>query len=121
MAFKAKDGSPFTNIDAMKRHDAKSAAKPPAKQMNAPEPDEEGEGDEAEQVVQEHGPAHTIGIQHQDESGQHHVHSVHADGHMHQSVHGSREEAHDYARKLGSGENDGQNLAQMEQYDDAHA
>ena len=52
------------------------------------------------EVVAEHGPAHTIHYEHQHDAGQHKVTSMHADGHMHESMHGSAKEACDSACQL---------------------
>lgn len=51
-------------------------------------------------VAQEHGPAVEVNISHEHEMGSHHVRSSHPDGHMHESDHGSAEEAHDHGKKL---------------------
>lgn len=63
---------------------------------------EQGQEDGA-QVAQEHGPAHEVHMMHDHEGGQHHVMSMHPDGHQHESHHGSVEEAHEHAKKLAAG------------------
>jgi hypothetical protein len=40
---------------------------------------------------------------HDHEAGQHHVQSMHPDGHQHESMHGSVEDAHEHAKKLAGG------------------
>lgn len=104
MAFTAKDGSKHTNHDSMKRADARFAAKQPQpRQAGETDQDQDDLGqmeDDPAQVAQEHGPAVEINIQHHHEAGQHHVHSVHPDGHEHHSEHGSAQEAHAHAAQL---------------------
>jgi hypothetical protein len=103
MAFTAKDGSKHTNHDSMRRADARFSAHQPAPQPAQAGDDEIGETeDDPAQVAQEHGPAVEINIQHHHEAGQHHVHSVHPDGHEHHSEHGSAQEAHAHAAQLAS-------------------
>lgn len=104
MAFTAKDGSKHTNHDSMKRADARFAAHQPTPQpAQVGDEGEMGEADEDPgQVTQEHGPAVEINIQHHHEAGQHHVHSIHPDGHEHHSEHGSAQEAHAHAAQLAS-------------------
>ena len=60
---------------------------------------EHGEHDH-EAVVAEHGPAHTVEMKHDHATGQHHVKSVHEDGHVHKAKFGSANEAHDHAAKM---------------------
>lgn len=105
MAFTAKDGSKHTNHDSMKRADARFMAKQPAppKQPGESDQDQDDLGqmeDDPAQVAQEHGPAVEINIQHHHEAGQHHVHSVHPDGHEHHSEHASAQDAHEHAAQL---------------------
>ena len=57
-----------------------------------------GGSEDGSQVAQEHGPASEVHVMHGE--GQHHVQSMHPDGHQHESDHGSVEEAHDHAKKL---------------------
>lgn len=59
----------------------------------------DGEQDGAA-VAAEHGPATEVNISHEHEMGSHHVRSAHPDGHMHESDHGSAEEAHEHGKKL---------------------
>jgi hypothetical protein len=40
---------------------------------------------------------------HNHEAGEHHVSSNHPDGHQHESMHGSAEEAHEHGKKLAGG------------------
>ena len=64
--------------------------------------DEHGESIAPEEVVAEHGKAHTVTVHHDHTANKHHVMSHHADGHMHESNHESAMEAHEHAQKLGS-------------------
>ena len=64
------------------------------------QPTEGGGEEDGSQVAEEHGPAQHIEMEHSDETGEHKVASHHPDGHMHESTHGSREEAHEHAKKL---------------------
>lgn len=65
-----------------------------------PAVEKEAGSESPEQVVEAHGPAHHISIEHNHSGGEHHVHSHHQDGHHHHSTHGSVGEAHDHARAL---------------------
>jgi hypothetical protein len=62
----------------------------------------EGEmgGEDGSQVAEEHGPATEVHVMHNHEAGEHHVMSMHPDGHQHESMHGSVEEAHEHSKKL---------------------
>ena len=105
MAFKAKDGSSHTNRDTMKRADASHMAKQPspaAGVMEHGEPDgDEGMGaPDVHSVVDQHGPAQEVHVQHDHASGRHHVMSMHQDGHQHESDHASAGEAHDAGKCL---------------------
>jgi hypothetical protein len=62
--------------------------------------EEDGESKAPEEVVAEHGKAHTITVHHDHTANKHHVMSHHADGHMHESEHASAAEAHESAKKL---------------------
>jgi hypothetical protein len=80
----------------------KPAPKKKAPMAAAPMP-QEMEGQEPEdgaQIAEQHGPATEVNVMHQHEAGMHHVTSHHPDGHMHESDHGSAEEAHEHAKKL---------------------
>ena len=80
----------------------KPAPKKKAPMAAAPMP-QEMEGQEPEdgaQIAEQHGPATEVNVMHQHEAGMHHVTSQHPDGHMHESDHGSAEEAHEHAKKL---------------------
>ena len=108
MAFQASDGQSFTNRPPMRQHEKSMMAKKsmaggagdPLQQPAQGEPD----GDEQpEQVAAEHGPATEIHVEHNHEAGQHHVQSMHPDGHEHHSDHGSVDEAHEHAKKLAGG------------------
>jgi hypothetical protein len=58
--------------------------------------------EEAQQVVQEHGPAVETHTMHDHEAGMHSMTSKHPDGHEHHSEHGSADEAHEHAKHLSS-------------------
>jgi hypothetical protein len=67
------------------------------------------------EVVAEHGPAHTVHIEHSDTD--HKVTSSHDDGFEHTMSHGSAREAHDSASKLAleaGGEDQNRNVKQMD-------
>jgi len=97
MAFAAKDGSKHTNMDTMKRSDAQHMAKTP---VQAPSTEDAGDGqpEDVHAVVDQHGPASEVHVMHQE--GKHSLHSVHGDGHTHQSEHMSAGEAHDAGKCL---------------------
>jgi hypothetical protein len=110
--FQAKDGKKFGNkfqgahYDKMHGKSAEEANEAPefeaGEQEGAAEGVDEGQDQGgAEAVVKAHGPAHTVTIKHDHEANKHHVHSSHKDGHEHLSEHGSAQEAHDHAGKLG--------------------
>lgn len=77
----------------------KTVSKPMAKAPMQQDGMEMGEQD-GSAVAQEHGPATEVNISHEHEMGSHHVRSSHPDGHMHESDHGSAEEAHEHGKKL---------------------
>jgi hypothetical protein len=67
------------------------------------QPTQDGDGgehtpEEAQQIVQEHGPAMETHTTHMD--GMHTMTSKHPDGHEHHSEHGSADEAHEHAKHL---------------------
>jgi hypothetical protein len=67
--------------------------------------DEGGESNiPPQEVVAEHGKAHTVTVHHDHAANKHHVMSHHADGHMHESEHESAMDAHEHAKQLGSDE-----------------
>jgi hypothetical protein len=99
MAFEAKDGSKHTNHDSMKRADARMGQKPMGKSVAAMETPDGQEVEDPHAVVDQHGPADEVEIQHSEAS--HAVHSRHQDGYEHESQHGSREEAHQAGTCLG--------------------
>ena len=108
MAFSDSSGNKFTNHSSMKSSEAKLKAKGPSATPKANPADEEmdptagGESDGAA-MAQQHGPAVQIDIQHDHEGGQHNVHAMHADGHEHETQHGSAAEAHKYAADCAGG------------------
>ena len=115
MAFKSKDGKKFTNADAMRTHERTSSAKA------APEPEMEGGEEDGSAIAAEHGPAHTIQINHDHEMGVHEVHSDHPSGHHHVSQHGSVEEAHEHAHKLAGKEHSPEAIEGLKQFADEEA
>lgn len=79
----------------------KTVGKPMAKAPMQQGGMEMGDGEQdGGAVSQEHGPAVEVNISHEHEMGSHHVRSSHPDGHMHESDHGSAEEAHEHGKKL---------------------
>lgn len=62
----------------------------------------EGGGEDGSQVAQEHGPATHVQMDHS-MPPEHKVTSMHPDGHQHESMHGSAEEAHEHGKKLAGG------------------
>ena len=109
MAHMASDGKKFTNRPQMKQHErsigqmsAKSEAGGAGTQQMDPlqQPGQEQGSEDPSQVAAEHGPAQEVHMMHDHEGGQHHVMSMHPDGHQHESHHGSVEEAHEHAKKL---------------------
>lgn len=84
-----------------------SGGKPEPKKQMHEEPDADDMGgmdagqEDPEMVAMEHGPAI-----------EHHVHTVHGDGHEHHSVHGSPEEAADAHHKL-AGKSEGSAAAEF--------
>jgi len=79
-----------------------SFGKPGQDEENAFEDHEQqdGQSEDPEQVVAEHGKANELKITHDDEQGTHHVHSKHQDGHTTHSQHSSAQEAHTHAASL---------------------
>lgn len=53
-------------------------------------------------IVKAHGPAHTVTVHHNHVEKKHKVISHHEDAHMHESEHGSPEEAYQHAQGLAS-------------------
>lgn len=127
MAFPTKDGSKkFGSRFAQRKYDEhhggdnKPAASAGAKLMNdaheskeSPEfeageqegAQEQQQGQESPQnVVKMHGKAQHVHVSHDNENNKHHVHSVHADGHVHDSDHASADEARTAAKTLGGGD-----------------
>lgn len=106
MAHMAMDGKKFTNKPPMMAHNRSMERQGGMAQRTDPlQQPAMGEGgqDDPAQVAQEHGPAVEVNIMHNHESGQHHVHSKHPDGHEHQAEHPSAEEAHEHGKMLSSG------------------
>ena len=57
--------------------------------------------DDVKEAAASHGPASKIVVTHDKSTGRHSVASIHADGHMHQSVHKDAKSAHASAKHLG--------------------
>lgn len=112
MAFAAKDGKKFSMSSRMRAHNSGMEAKggmtkPQPQILDAPggEADPMADEQDGAEVAAQHGPASHVDIEHPaekegGEGGMHHVHSMHPDGHEHHSDHGSKEEAHEHAKKL---------------------
>jgi hypothetical protein len=94
------NGKSYTNADSWRTAKATQSVKPMAKEVGDGQVQHEGGEESPEAVVAAHGPAHQVTINHDHEMGTHSVHSMHADGHEHQSEHGSVEEAHEHAKNL---------------------
>ena len=101
MAFTAKDGKKFGNIEQGRRYDATRPKPKPA----PAEHEEAGGGEEQpmHEVVAEHGTAHTTHIMKQPD-GTHHVHSHHEDGHKHVSKGHDVHSAHAHSMHAHTGE-----------------
>src|SRR5277367_32755 len=81
----------------------KTVSKPMAKEPGAHSPGmmaEDQAPEDGAAVAEQHGPATQVNMEHEHEMGVHHVHSVHPDGHEHQSDHDSAEKAHEHGKKL---------------------
>jgi hypothetical protein len=107
MAFGSKDGKRQFSMPSRKmaydRGHGEQQAKPQSAVLEAPGGEDQPMGDEQDgaQIAEQHGPASHIDMEHPpEEQGMHHVHSMHPDGHEHHSDHGSKEEAHEHAKKL---------------------
>ena len=127
--FKSKDGKAFGSRFAQRRRDAEhdaDAAKQP-KMSAAHEAGETPEFEAGEQegaqesqnqnqpkqenpaeVVAKHGKAVHVHTSHDNVNGKHHVHTVHQDGHVHDSDHATEKEATDTAKQLGAGDEQAQ-------------
>ena len=106
MAFSSKDGSKFTNRDTMQQHERSMASRAPkiGSEQALEEPDgghDEPMGEDPHGVVQQHGPAVEVNVMHDHQGGKHSVHSMHQDGHEHESEHGSAKEAGQHGMCLG--------------------
>lgn len=99
MAYTAHNGRRFVNHAVGRNYD-RVKANPVAEKESEQEPAGDGQEEQPiEQVVSEHGPAHTTHImRHPD--GSHSVHSEHEDGHRHESHgHADAHEAHKHSLK----------------------
>jgi hypothetical protein len=107
-------GSPAKGAEpkAMSRTNDQGEAKFSSKEASAPDNNVKGMnmgGEGAQQpvpsaVVAQHGKAVHVHTSHDHESNKHHVHSVHADGHVSDSDHASAQDAHEAAKQLGGGD-----------------
>ena len=124
MAFPTKDGSKkfgsrFAQRKYDQHHGGDEQQKSPAPKMGAAHEEKEtpefesGEQEGAQEgnensnpaeVVKQHGKAQHVHVSHDHVNNKHHVHSVHADGHVHDSDHASPQEANDAAKQLGGGD-----------------
>lgn len=124
MAYEAKDGKRFTNRPPMMAHN-RSIERGGAATMEKTDPTAqpgESQGGEMDghAMAREHGPAVEVNVMHDHEGGRHMVHARHADGHEHQSEHGSAEEAHEHGKACAGcgmeeeGESDGMDEPEYE-------
>ena len=104
MAFSDSKGNKFTNHSAMKSSEARLKAKMPEGKspaaLESPDgeaPEQDMGGEDPHAVVQAHGPATHVAIDH---TAGHKVESMHADGHKHQDMAASAGEAHDMGKCL---------------------
>jgi hypothetical protein len=96
------DGVLHGNTQMVDRYDEAHGKKRPKMTGGESGGAHEPEGhDEIKQVVDEHGPAHKIIIQHDHDGGEHHVTSHHEDGHIHKQMHDSATMAHAHAAHAG--------------------
>ncbi len=110
MAFTASDGSKHTNHSSYKSREARVGKKAPAaKPQTSPDPEDGQQEDGAEgaqdgtAMLQEHGPAMQVAIDHDHENNMHRVHVLHQDGTEHETEHGSPAEAHRFAADCAGG------------------
>jgi hypothetical protein len=97
----------YGNLETQHLSDRLEAEKAPKAPAFGKE-EESKEQTDHENVVEQHGKAHTIHIKHDHARGVHHVHSIHESGHEHHAKFGTAEEAHDHAAKMaGSQEHEG--------------
>jgi hypothetical protein len=126
MAFTSKSGDKYTNASQAKAADRRFGIVPiqgksigdgkqPVAQSNfsKPEPARQPTADQdPSQVVAEHGPAHTVAINHMGDT--HTLTSTHPDGYVHNSKYDSAESAHDAGNRLaGIGNSDKQELPNL--------
>ena len=118
--FPSKDGKKYGSAYVAKKRDAMhgmgeavmhdtdkhEAAETPEFERGEQEGQKEApeQNENPSQVVAEHGPANTVHVAHDHKAKKHHVVSTHADGHVHESNHGSAKEAHDHAAQLAAAE-----------------
>lgn len=89
-----KFGSAFAGRSYDERH-VGGESEPENKNPMEENKEEQGEKQGAAEVVQAHGPATTVHIKHDHAANKHHVTSTHEDGHVHESDHGTAQEAHE--------------------------
>jgi len=79
----------------------------PAAAMKKPGMEDKDGAHDDEQVVSEHGPAHTTHIQKDKAKGTYSVHSHHEDGHKHSSHGHDLAGAHEHSKMMHGGEEEG--------------
>lgn len=109
MSFKANDGKSFGNRQKMNAYNSRSQAEP----QQESEPMNDGDSDDIESVVAQHGPASKVEISHE---GEKHSVTSHHGGHKHHSEHGSAEEAHMHGAKAAGIQEEPQEQPQMGGY-----
>lgn len=109
----SRDGKMHGNVQTVERYDESKGHKPQRPKETGGESGGEHEAsghDEIKQVVAEHGPAHTIHMEHDHEASEYHVTSHHEDGYKHGPVtHESAAMAHAHAAHA-AGVHDGEEL-----------
>lgn len=85
MAYVAKDGKKFGNIEHGRHYDA---TRPGTEKTKVAEQDKGAEEPDMKDVVAEHGPAEHM-----------EMHSHHADGHVHKATHHDSHSAHEHVDK----------------------
>jgi hypothetical protein len=84
-------------------------------QEGAQEQQQQQPQEQPSQVVAKHGKALHVHTSHDNQNNKHHVHSVHADGHVHDSDHASQQEAQETAKQLGGGDQQAPMMAEEQQ------
>jgi hypothetical protein len=107
---------PAASAGAKLMNDAHESQETPEFESGEQEGAQEGQQQQEapEQVVKQHGKAQHVHVSHDNTNNKHHVHSVHADGHVHDSDHASAQEAQTAAKQLGGGDQTASELPQDE-------